>query len=166
MFVTGKPFQPSVFWVFTRLLGPFLSSEEYEGLWIWSLRPHSQHFIFFTIYIWSQYIRVFLPSKPFQRGVVKHSSLLGPFISWKENEMFWIPAQITVLLSSRGCISVDYLSMMLMPGNTNWEGKLSTVGVLIEVAYFVKNVNIIFNIKRSWSKQVSTRRLTVLSLSL
>jgi hypothetical protein len=42
------------------------------------------------------------------------------------------------------------------------EGKrLSTVDLLIKVACFEANVNNIFNIKRSLSKQVSTRRSTV-----
>ncbi len=43
---------------------------------------------------------------------------------------------------------------------------LSTDDLLIEVAYFVRNVNNIFNITRSLSKLVSTRRSTVLSLPL
>jgi len=51
-------------------------------------------------------------------------------------------------------------------GNTNWGGRLSTVDLLIKVACFVKKANAFFNIKRSWSKRVSTRRSTVLSLSL
>jgi len=43
--------------------------------------------------------------------------------------------------------------------------RLSTVYLLIKVACFVKLVNNIFNIKRSWSKLISTRRSTVLNLS-
>jgi len=45
-------------------------------------------------------------------------------------------------------------------------GRLSTVDPIIKVACFVKKVNYIFNLKKSWSKLVSTRRLTVLSLPL
>jgi hypothetical protein len=51
-------------------------------------------------------------------------------------------------------------------GNTNWGERLSTVDLLIKVTCFVKNVNNIFNIKRSRSIQVSTSRSTVLSLPL
>ncbi len=36
----------------------------------------------------------------------------------------------------------------------NWEyGRLSMADLSLKVTRFVKNVNIIFNIKRSWSKQ-------------
>ncbi len=41
---------------------------------------------------------------------------------------------------------------MVMPGNTNIGGRLGTVDLLIKVACFVKEVNDIFKIKRSWSK--------------
>ncbi len=37
--------------------------------------------------------------------------------------------------------------MNTTPGNANWGGGLSTVDLLIEVACFDKNVNIIFNKK-------------------
>jgi hypothetical protein len=47
-------------------------------------------------------------------------------------------------------------------GNTNW----GSVDLLIKAACFVKNVNNIFNIKKSNSKQVRSRRSTVLSLPL
>jgi hypothetical protein len=43
------------------------------------------------------------------------------------------------------------------------EGRLSTVDLFIKVACFVKKADNIFNIK-SWSKPVSTRSSTVLSL--
>jgi len=52
------------------------------------------------------------------------------------------------------------------PGNTNWGGRPSTIDLLIKVACFCKKENNIFNIKMSWSKLVSTRRSTVLSLPL
>jgi hypothetical protein len=45
-------------------------------------------------------------------------------------------------------------------------GRLSTVDLLIKVACFVKKKNDIFNRKMSLSELVSTRRSTVLSLSL
>jgi hypothetical protein len=47
---------------------------------------------------------------------------------------------------------------------TNWKGRLSAIYLIIKVACLVKKVNSIFNKKSSWSKQVSTRRSTVLSL--
>ncbi len=43
-------------------------------------------------------------------------------------------------------------------------GRLSTVDVLIKVAYFVTKVNHIFEMKSSRPQLVSTRRSTVLSL--
>ncbi len=49
------------------------------------------------------------------------------------------------------------------PGNTNLEGRISTVDLLIKVACIVSDS---FNIKRSWSKLGSTRRSTVLNLPL
>ncbi len=47
---------------------------------------------------------------------------------------------------------------------TNIRGRLSMVDLLIRLARFVKKLYNIFNIKKSWSKLVSTRRSTVLSL--
>ncbi len=51
-------------------------------------------------------------------------------------------------------------------GNTKLGLRLSTVDLLIKIACFVKEVNNIFSIKRSWSKLVSTRRSVVLGLLL
>jgi hypothetical protein len=45
-----------------------------------------------------------------------------------------------------------------------WRGRLSTVDLLIKAACFVKKINYIFHIKMIWSKLVSARRSTVLSL--
>jgi hypothetical protein len=44
-------------------------------------------------------------------------------------------------------------------------GRLSTLGLPIKAACFVKKINKIFNGQNSQSKLVSTRRSTVLSLS-
>ncbi len=52
------------------------------------------------------------------------------------------------------------------PGNTNWKGRLSTVDLLINVAFFVTQVNIFFCLKINWSKRVSVRRSSVLILPL
>ncbi len=54
----------------------------------------------------------------------------------------------------------------MIPWNTNWKGRLSTVDLLIKVACLATLVNDIFNIEMSWSKLVSARRSTVLSLPL
>ncbi len=35
----------------------------------------------------AQKARVLVPGKPFELGEMKHSSLLGPFINYKDNEM-------------------------------------------------------------------------------
>jgi hypothetical protein len=60
-------------------------------LWVLkSLVPYSQQFIFFVTYEWAKYSWVFVPSKPFQPRVMKHSSLLAPLVSYKENEVLWI----------------------------------------------------------------------------
>jgi hypothetical protein len=45
-------------------------------------------------------------------------------------------------------------------------GRLSTIDLHIMTAHFVKKANNIFNIKSDWSKLVSTKRSTVLSLPL
>jgi hypothetical protein len=61
--------------------------------------------------------------------------------------------------------TLDYFSK-IERGNTNWGRRLHIVYLHIIVACFVNRVNYIFNINRSWSKLVSTRRSTVLSLLL
>ncbi len=43
----------------------------------------------------------------------------------------------------------------IIPGNSYWRGRPRTVDLLIVVACFVKMVNTIFNVKRSWTKLVS-----------
>ncbi len=53
-----------------------------------------------------------------------------------------------------------------LPGNTNWGRRLSTVDLLIMVAYFVAMVNDILIIIMSWSKPVIKIRSTLLSLPL
>jgi hypothetical protein len=57
------------------------------------------------------------------------------------------------------------LASISRSGNTNCRGRLSTVDLLIKVGCFVKKVNNIFNIKRNWSKLVTTRRSIEMSLS-
>jgi hypothetical protein len=52
--------------------------------------PFSQRFIFFITYEWYQYARVLNYTKLERLASDKHFSLLGPFISYKENEVFLI----------------------------------------------------------------------------
>ncbi len=74
------------------------------------LQPYSQYFIFFVTYRCPQQARgtvfttyqflcnlqmsptsqSFIPSRPFQPSVIKHLIFLGPFISYKENEVLLI----------------------------------------------------------------------------
>jgi len=49
-----------------------------------------KHFIFFTTYKWTHEGRVFCRGKLFQPSGMQHSSLLGLFISYKENEVLGI----------------------------------------------------------------------------
>jgi len=48
-------------------------------------QSHSNHSIFFVISEWEQLARVFVHAKPFQPSAMKHSSLLGQFITYEEN---------------------------------------------------------------------------------
>jgi len=43
--------------------------------------PYSQHFIFFLTYDCVQWATTIVPGKPVQPTVLKHSSLLGTFLS-------------------------------------------------------------------------------------
>ncbi len=52
MFDSGKPFQPIVL-NHSCLMGPFVSNEQNEMLWIWHLVLYSQHFIFFVLMNWT-----------------------------------------------------------------------------------------------------------------
>jgi hypothetical protein len=45
------------------------------------------YFIFFMPYKWVHVAKVFVLGLPFQPGRNKHSSLLVPFISYKENKV-------------------------------------------------------------------------------
>jgi hypothetical protein len=72
-FVPGKTFQHSVMQQFSL----FVSYKENEALVIQLLGPYSQHIIFFIVYECAELPTAFVPSKPFQLSVMKHSSLLG-----------------------------------------------------------------------------------------
>ncbi len=48
-----------------------------------NVRAHIQNTSFFVTYKWAQSASVFVPGKPLQLSIMKLSSLLGPFISYK-----------------------------------------------------------------------------------
>jgi hypothetical protein len=48
---------------------------------------YSQHFIFFKTYKWDQLTRVFYYFRLKELATDKHTSLLGPVVSCKENEV-------------------------------------------------------------------------------
>jgi hypothetical protein len=58
-------------------------------LWIKFLGPYSQHFTFLGTYKWAQWAWVFVPDKSLQPSAMYHFSLLGPFVSYEENEVLW-----------------------------------------------------------------------------
>jgi hypothetical protein len=73
----------------TSLLGLFISYKENEVLWIFSLGVYSQYFIFYITQEYSNEILLqYTKLESFARN--KHTRLLGLFISYKENEVFWI----------------------------------------------------------------------------
>jgi hypothetical protein len=51
------------------------------------LGKYSQNFIFFIAYKCAQLARVLDPGKPIQPSVIKHSNLLGLFVSYEQSEM-------------------------------------------------------------------------------
>jgi hypothetical protein len=57
------------------------------------LGPYSQHFSSVVTYELDQSFRVFATTKPFQPFVMKHFSLVDPFVSYDENELLWIWTQ-------------------------------------------------------------------------
>ena len=67
-------------------------------------------------------------------------------------------------VAHRDVIMHEATISMMCPGNTNWRGRLSTVGLLIEVACFCKKSKNVCKIKRSCIKQVCRRRSIVLGL--
>ncbi len=56
--------------------------------------PYSQNLIFFVTYEWAQYVSVLHHTKLEKIVRDKLSSLLGLFVSYEENEMFWIRSLI------------------------------------------------------------------------
>ncbi len=78
---------------YTTLLDPFVSYEENEVLWIWPQGLYSQPFILFLTYEWDQKARVLHYIKVERLATDKYTTLLDPFISYKENEVLWIRPQ-------------------------------------------------------------------------
>ncbi len=79
------------------LLGLFLSYEENEVLRIRTLGTYWKHFIFFMIYESVQKARLLHTVKLERLDKDKHSSLLGPFLSYEENEVLWIQTLVPTL---------------------------------------------------------------------
>ncbi len=71
----------------TKLLGPFISNKENSVLRIWLLGLYLHHLIFFVTYEWAQQARVLQYTWPERVASEKHTKLLGPFISYKENRV-------------------------------------------------------------------------------
>jgi hypothetical protein len=69
------------------LLGPIMSYEENELLRIRDLESYSQHFIFFITYKWAKKARVLHSVRLERITSDKRSSLLGPFVSYEENNV-------------------------------------------------------------------------------
>ncbi len=72
------------------------SYEENKALWKWPQVPDSQHFIFFLTYEYFQKARVLYYNRPEKLASGKHTNLLGPFVTYKENKVVYT-AQGTVL---------------------------------------------------------------------
>jgi len=73
----------------SNLLSPFVTYKDDELLLIQFHGLYSQYLIFFVTYKCAQEARAFVSGKLFQWSVMKHTSLLGPFISYKNDELLW-----------------------------------------------------------------------------
>ncbi len=89
VFVLAKPFWPIVIQC-PSLLVSFVSYIEKDVLRIWLLGLYSQHLSFFETFKWAQKVRVFVPEKPFWPITMQHPSMLGPFVSYVENDALGI----------------------------------------------------------------------------
>ena len=54
-----------------------------------TLESYSQPFFFFVTCVFMQWVRVSVIGKPFKLSIMQHSSLLGWFVSYEENEVLW-----------------------------------------------------------------------------
>ncbi len=71
----------------SSLLGSFLSYKENEMLQICLQGLYSQNLIFSVCCEWAQYIWVLYQNKLERLARDKHTSLLGSFLSYEENEV-------------------------------------------------------------------------------
>ncbi len=58
--------------------------------------PHSQHFIFFVTNKRAQQVRVLYNTRLERLVKDQHSSLLNPFVVYKENKVLWIGPQVAI----------------------------------------------------------------------
>ncbi len=65
--------------------------------------------LFRTYFIWVIKARLFVTGKPFPPGVIKHCSLLGPFVIYKDNEGLLIRFLMCLLVYNH----VDFLDTTL-----------------------------------------------------
>jgi hypothetical protein len=81
--------------------------------------PYSQLFLFCETYEWTQLARVLHYTGLARLASDKHSSLLGPFLSCKENELLWMWPLFASQHETRGlCYKTNYR------GNLPWfDGK-------------------------------------------
>jgi len=63
---------------------------------------YSQHFIFFVTFYWAQKARVVYYTRLERLVRDKHSSLVGPLISFKRNEVLYV-ITTTVFLLEKQC---------------------------------------------------------------
>jgi len=122
--------------------------------WIFSVFV-SSHFLIFPLPFHFGKTRSLFREMATPRGFRK---CLGPFVAPGRfaNRSFHQPA----VLSTRSSLSI------FATGKTNWRGSLDTVDLLFRIACFVTMVNNIINMLSNWSKLVSSRRSTVLSLPI
>jgi hypothetical protein len=69
------------------LLGLFVS---YKVSWIWPLSLNLKHFIFLVTDKWVWQAGVLHFTRIERLAKDNHDSLMGPFVSYKENELLWI----------------------------------------------------------------------------
>ncbi len=76
----------------------------------------------------------------------------------------FVPSVVNFLFKET-CFIILYVctatAILHRPGNTNSSGRLSTVDLLSKVVFFVKNDEIFFRRKSSWSELVSELRSMV-----
>ncbi len=140
VFVPGNTFLPGVM-KHSSFLGQCMSYEENEVLWIWSLESYSQHFILFITYTRAQWPIVFVPGNTFLLSVMKHSSLLGPCVSYEENKVLWIWSLESY--SQHFILFITYTgaqwATLFVPGNTFLPGVMKHSSYLAQCMRYEEN---------------------------